>query len=96
MILNCCLFRFEVSRAEGRRKLLCDLAVPHGVRLAGDAPIASVQGVVPNLDEQLEVLLLREVYVWPDTVINMLDAPRWFIIQGADLLLPEVSGIRVH
>lgn len=63
MIMDCCLFRFEIPRAKSRRKLPCDFAVFDGVYLAGDAPVASVQGVVPNLDEQLEILFLRKVYV---------------------------------
>lgn len=76
------LFRFEISRTEGRCKLFCDLAVFDGVGFSGDASIPGVQGVVPNLNKQLQVFILCEVYVWQGLRINMLDAPRWVTAAG--------------
>lgn len=73
------LLRLEVSRAESRCKLLCDLAVFDGVSLAGDASISSVQGVVPNLNKQLQAFILCEVYVWQGLRINITNAPRWVV-----------------
>lgn len=76
MFMDGHLLRFEISRAEGRCKLFCDLAVFDGVGLAGDASIAGVQGVVSNLNKQLQVFILCEVYVWQGLRINIMNAPR--------------------
>lgn len=70
------LFGFEISRAEGRCKFLCDLAVFDRVGLARNASISGVQSVISNLDKQLQVFILCEVYVWRGLRINIMNATR--------------------
>lgn len=82
MFMDGRLLCFKISRAEGRCKLLCDLAVFDGVGLAGDTSISSVQSVISDLDKELQVLILCEVYVWQGFRINMMDAPIWVTAEG--------------
>lgn len=58
------LFRLEALHAKRRCNLSGDFVVPRRIGLATDAAVARVQSVIPNLDKELEVFLLRKVYIW--------------------------------
>lgn len=63
MLVHDRLLRLEALHAKRRCDLSGDFIVPRRVGLATDATVARVQGVIPDLDKELEVFLLRKVYI---------------------------------
>lgn len=63
MLLHDRLFRLEALRAKRRCDLSGDFVVPRRIGLTTDAAVARVQGVISNLDKELEVFLLGKIYI---------------------------------